>query len=478
MTTKNDIDDLFSGSKVSVDDVVPETKAARPGMISSKLRRHKTALISTVVIAFLAGATYTQLQRDSEQNLANHQEPHVSAKAAFNNMDVSAETEKMMKEQSARMAEHNKKYEYKSNVFRNEQSTMQKKSPELASQNINKIAPTYVKDSETLKSIEKVTDFKVPESLRNNQVSAWMVKHLSSQPDFLENQDAFMLALTMRSEGFVNHVYNDVGYASIGAGQTVGVQSGKSVRERFSSVGADAKTVDFLVGLSSKKLSSVQLPNNYKDFQITGQQGAQVALLHIHKVFHESVKNSVGNKAYETLNHHQKNSLAKISYQKGSIGTTTANAVKEYASFVQKNPNATPDNKKEAFKAVSASYTMFYNIEVNGQKVRKSDENSLRLARMTADAPEILQKEMQGTLTPKEAKSYSAQYQQQYKVNPTQGDIMSVDKNGEVQGYDPMKEYRELGREGKANISVEREIEKKEAAKKNGGWTNLSSKMR
>ena len=55
---------------------------------------------------------------------------------------------------------------------------------------------------------------------------------------------------------------------------------------------------------------------------------------------------------------------------------------------------------------------------------------------------------------------------------------MSVDKNGEVQGYDPMNEYRELGRQGKATMSVEREIEKKEVKAKSGGWTNLAAKMR
>lgn len=331
-------------------------------------------------------------------------------------------------------------------------------TPEITEPNIK---PTYVKDKNILLDIEQATNISIPKDLKNNQVSAHMIKELTKQEGFEKNFNKLMLAATLDREGFVNHVYNDVGYASIGAGQTMGVQSPKSVKERFSSVGINEDKVNFFMKLSGKKLSAVQLPDNYKDYTISGKEGAQVSLLQIQKDFVPTVKKMVGDKTFDNLLVQQQVALTAMSYQKGNIGDTTAKAVKQHGNWLSKNPNATKEEQiKNWSNNVTPTYSMsYYKINKDGTKEKVIDTRSLLTLSMISDNFELYKKKLGNTATPKEVKNYSAVVKEMnISLKNYDGELVKTNLLGtNFEITDPIKELKEQASNGDIQLAINRE---------------------
>lgn len=336
-------------------------------------------------------------------------------------------------------------------------------SPEITEPTIK---PTYIKDKKTLSAIEDTTNIDVPTNLKNNQISSHMIKELTKQEGFEKNFNKVMLAATLDREGFVNHVYNDVGYASIGAGQTMGVQSAKSVKERFSSVGIDEDKVNFFMKLSGKKLSAVQLPDNYKEYSISGKEGAQISLLQIHKDFVPTVKKMIGEKTFDNLLVQQQVALTAMSYQKGNIGDTTAKAVKKHSQWLDKNPNATEEAQvKNWSKNVTPTYTMSYNkVNKDGTQERVIDTRSLLTLSMISDNFSLYKKNLENTASPKEVKNYSAVVKQMNEsLKNYDGDLVKTNLFGtSVEIADPIKELKEEAINGEITLAINKEAMKNE----------------
>lgn len=336
-------------------------------------------------------------------------------------------------------------------------------SPEITEPTIK---PTYIKDKKTLSDIEETTNIDVPTNLKNNQISSHMIKELTKQEGFEKNFNKVMLAATLDREGFVNHVYNDVGYASIGAGQTMGVQSAKSVKERFSSVGIDEDKVNFFMKLSGKKLSAVQLPDNYKEYSISGKEGAQISLLQIHKDFVPTVKKMVGEKTFDNLLVQQQVALTAMSYQKGNIGDKTAKAVKKHSQWLDKNPNATEEEQvKNWSENVTPTYTMSYKkLNKDGTQEIVIDTRSLLTLSMISDNFALYKKNLENTASPKEVKNYSAIVKQTNEsLKNYDGDLVKTNLFGtSVEIADPIKELKEQASNGEITLAINKEAMKNE----------------
>lgn len=465
----NYVDDLF-GEGTTIEQVKnTEPKVNKPGAFSKfiKSRKGKNLMAGALVASVITGAIFYNTAERNERHELNNVATAVSS---FQDKLTQEQRAAFQAEVKAGEASQKTIHHSKDGIFV-EQNAKHQDIP-ISVDSISapsdlskvgepkKIKKTYVKESSKLVGIEAVTGFEVPKELKNNQVSAFVIKETVARNDFNKNLDAMLLATTFHREGFVSHVYNDVGYASVGAGQTVGVQSSSSVKSRFDSIGMNKERVDYFTSLANKKLDTVQLPSNYKEITISGAEGAKLSLLQIHKDFIPSVQNSIGEKNYDKILPQQKASLINLAYQKGSIGQTTSNAVKKHVDFVGKNPNATEAELVSNWsKTVSPTYTMSYTIkDKNGVVKKVNDERSIAWARTISDDFPTAQKILAKTITPKEAQQHSVKMQQTYAAyKDGKEPLLTMDSKGNIEFNDPMKTYREQAQKGEISFTVDKE---------------------
>ena len=278
----------------------------------------------------------------------------------------------------------------------------------------------FVKDEKLKTQIEQMGNFVLPEGMKPNQIARYVAQKMFKEKTYA----GYTTALISEREGFVSSLYNDVGWYAVGNGANLGVQSQSHIKNVFGTISTDKQYIDNFANLSGKHVDGI-VPRDYKNMNISPQRSIQVAMV-MSQTYENSIINSFSKQVgshekakelFESLKDNEKAALVNIAYQKGSLSSSEAKGIVNYA----KDPNKTPEKALAAIDAVTITYV--------SKGVRVRDTRSETLFKSLFSNPSLFEKIISGNIKPKDLATYSSIFKGHTKSSSS-GEVVLDDPIG------------------------------------------------